>query len=97
MGSISRLVRAEWLLAEDDAIEVTSLVREVVKEKRIRRDVMKNKEYLGLVMDWYGAREDSRSFTLTSVVGLPYYEVGFGWGKPVWFCLGPYQFLTLLF
>ncbi|KAK9230464.1 hypothetical protein WN944_023434 [Citrus x changshan-huyou] len=30
-----------------------------------------------------------------SVVGLPYYEVDFGWGKPVWFSLGPLSFPDL--
>ncbi|XP_024035783.1 vinorine synthase [Citrus clementina] len=89
MGNIFRLVRAEWSLAEDDAIEVTNLVREVIKAKRMGRDVMNNDEYLDFIKDLYEAWEDSRSFPLTSVVGLPYYEVDFGWGKPVWFSLGP--------
>ncbi|KAH9717997.1 HXXXD-type acyl-transferase family protein [Citrus sinensis] len=89
MGNIFRLVRAEWSLAEDDAIDVTNLVRAVIKAKRMGRDVMNNDEYLDFIKDLYEAWEDSRSFPLTSVVGLPYYEVDFGWGKPVWFSLGP--------
>ncbi|GAY67337.1 hypothetical protein CUMW_255680 [Citrus unshiu] len=89
MGNIFRLVRAEWSLAEDDAIDVTNLVRTVIKPKRMGRDVMNNDEYLDFIKDLYEAWEDSRSFPLTSVVGLPYYEVDFGWGKPVWFSLGP--------
>ncbi|XP_024035831.1 acylsugar acyltransferase 3 [Citrus clementina] len=89
MGNITRLVRAEWSLAEDDAIEVTSLVREVVKAKRMGREVMNNDEYFGFIKDMYEVGEDSRSFLLTSMVGLPCDEVDFGWGKPVWFSLGP--------
>ena len=92
MGNIARLVRAEWSLAEDDAIEVTSLVREVVKAKRMGRDVMNNDEYLGFIKDMYEVQEDSRSFLLTSMVGLPCYEVDLGWGKPVWFSFGPILF-----
>ncbi|KAK9230460.1 hypothetical protein WN944_023430 [Citrus x changshan-huyou] len=89
MGNIARLVRAEWSLAEDDAIEVTSLVREVVKAKRMGREVMNNDEYFGFIKDMYEVGEDSRSFLLTSMVGLPCDEVDFGWGKPLWFSLGP--------
>ncbi|XP_052300018.1 stemmadenine O-acetyltransferase-like [Citrus sinensis] len=89
MGNIARLVRAEWSLAQDDAIEITSLVREVVKAKRMGRDVMNNDEYFGFIKDMYEVGEDSRSFLLTSMVGLPCDEVDFGWGKPVWFSLGP--------
>ncbi|XP_024037143.1 vinorine synthase [Citrus clementina] len=92
MGNIARLVRAEWSLAQDDAIEITSLVREVVKAKRMGRDVMNNDEYLGFIKDMYEVPEDSRSFLLTSTVGLPCYEVDFGWGKPVWFSFGPILF-----
>ncbi|KAH9718025.1 HXXXD-type acyl-transferase family protein [Citrus sinensis] len=33
--------------------------------------------------------------SFNSAVGLPYYEVDFGWGKPVWFSLGPLSFPEL--
>lgn len=78
VGNIFRLVRAEWSLVENEANEQTSLVKEVIKAKRMGRDVMNNNEYLEFIKNWYKAWEDSRSFPLTSVVGLPYYEVDFG-------------------
>ncbi|KAK9233356.1 hypothetical protein WN943_023605 [Citrus x changshan-huyou] len=84
MGNIFRFVRAEWSLAEDDDIEVTSLVKEVIKAKRNVSNVMNNIEYLGFMKDMNEAWEDSRSLALTSAFGLRYYEVDFGWGKPVW-------------
>ncbi|ESR41183.1 HXXXD-type acyl-transferase family protein [Citrus sinensis] len=95
MGNIYRLVRAEWSLAKDDAIEETSLLREVIKAKRMGREVMHNNEYLGFIKDMKETWEDSRSFGLTSVVGLPCYEVDFGWGKPVWFSVGPLLLIDL--
>ena len=49
---------------------------------------MNNIEYLGFMKDMNEAWEDSRSLTLTSVVGLRYYEADFGWGKPVWLSIG---------
>ncbi|KAH9718019.1 HXXXD-type acyl-transferase family protein [Citrus sinensis] len=88
MGNIFRFVRAEWSLAEDDDIEATSLVKKVIKAKRNESNVMNNIEYLGFMKDMNEAWEDSRSLTLTSVVGLRYYEADFGWGKPVWLSIG---------
>ncbi|KAK9230468.1 hypothetical protein WN944_023438 [Citrus x changshan-huyou] len=82
------LLLTEWSLAEDDDIEVTSLVKEVIKAKRNVSNVMNNIEYLGFMKDMNEAWEDSRSLTLTSVFGLRYYEVDFGWGKPVWLSNG---------
>ncbi|KAK9233427.1 hypothetical protein WN943_023677 [Citrus x changshan-huyou] len=93
MGNIFWFARAEWSLAENDAIEVASLVREVIKAKRMGREVMHSNEHLGFIKDMEETWEDSRSFVLTSVVGLPCYEVDFGWGKPVWFSVGPFLLL----
>ncbi|XP_024037026.1 vinorine synthase [Citrus clementina] len=88
MGNIFRFVRAEWPLVGDDDIEATSLVKKVIKAKRNVSNVMNNIEYLGFMKDMNEAWEDSRSLTLTSVVGLRYYEADFGWGKPVWLSIG---------
>ncbi|KAH9669466.1 HXXXD-type acyl-transferase family protein [Citrus sinensis] len=92
-GNIFWFARAEWSLAENDAIKVASLVREVIKAKRMGGEVMHSNEHLGFIKDMEETWEDSRSFVLTSVVGLPCYEVDFGWGKPVWFSVGPFLLL----
>ncbi|KAK9233352.1 hypothetical protein WN943_023601 [Citrus x changshan-huyou] len=48
MGNIFWFARAEWSLAENDAIKVASLVREVIKAKRMGGEVMHSNEHLGI-------------------------------------------------
>lgn len=92
IGNMYHAVTAEWLL--NKAVDYNSLGRKVHDYTKMVSDGFVRKVFEGGASNFVKhfqkavegfVKSEIRLFGFSGPIGLPYYEIDFGWGKPVWF------------